>query len=191
MTTQYELISKVAKYGNKAFNLSAANQLLLLTLLSYYNYQTKQCYPSNKSVSDGCGISVDNLCKNKKVLQNAGLLTTYNKSMGDFNKHSGYILNIEFIESRLAEVINEEAVKEAVEASASDGELHEEETPFVNEEQVQELPFDLEVEIVPDMAIEATVITPKPVEEIASNEVVVFPNSCHLYSWITKSNFDV
>ncbi|EOV8481604.1 helix-turn-helix domain-containing protein [Klebsiella aerogenes] len=143
MTTQYELISKVAKHGNKDFNLSAANQLLLLTLLSYYSYQTKQCYPSNKSVSDGYGISVDNLCKNKKVLQNAGLLATYNKNMGDFNKHSGYILNIDFIESRLAEVINEEAVKEAVEAS--DSELHEEEKPFVSEEQVHESPFDLEV----------------------------------------------
>ncbi|HHT2831229.1 hypothetical protein [Klebsiella aerogenes] len=43
--------------------------------------------------------------------------------------------------------------------------MHKEETPFVSEEQVHESPFDLEVEIVPDVAIEAIVITPEFVEE--------------------------
>lgn len=101
---QYELITLFAKYGNRAFKLSAANQLFMLTLLSYWNYETNECYPSNESVYDGCGIDPTNLSKNKKVLVQAGLIKTYLKPMGDKKKHSGYVMNVDFIVAKLKEV---------------------------------------------------------------------------------------
>lgn len=120
---QYELISKVAKYGYKAFGLKAPNLTFLLTLLSYYNYQTKECYPSNESVERGCGINPDNLHRHKKVLVAAGIIKTYDKKMGDKKSHSGYIINTDFLEEQLA--IAEQADKEAeiVRARNSDDDI--------------------------------------------------------------------
>lgn len=138
--TQYELITLFAKYGSRAFNLSPANQLFMLTLLSYWNHETNECYPSNESVQDGCGIDASNLSKNKKVLTAAGLIKTYNKPMGDKKKHSGYVLNISFITDSLSKVANEVDEMNCIKFNQSGIDL------FKQEEQEQVAPWEETVE---------------------------------------------
>ena len=112
---QYELIKNVMKYGHKAFGLSTLNIAFLATLLSYYDHNTKQCFPKNDSVKNGCGLDASNLHRNKKALRDAGLITTFNKNMGDKKKHSGYILHTDVMEARFAAIAYEEGCRAASE----------------------------------------------------------------------------
>ncbi|EJH5553736.1 helix-turn-helix domain-containing protein [Salmonella enterica] len=136
--TQYELITLFAKYGNLAFKLSAANQLFMMTLISYWNHETNECYPSNESVLNGCGIDPSNLSKNKKVLVQAGLIKTYNKPMGDKKKHSGYVINVDFIVSKLNEAAQQIEQLNIVKFKESGAD------PFAQEEQEQIAPWEIE-----------------------------------------------
>lgn len=139
------MITKLAKYGHEAFGLSPANQQFLATLLSYFNHTTRECFPSNESVKRGCGISADNLHKNKKVLIEAGLIKIYNKPMGDHKRHSGYVINIELIEARFAELERDEAIADTIEANESGEDLfssEQEEVPSAFEQQEQDNPFE-------------------------------------------------
>ncbi|HBZ1416395.1 TPA: hypothetical protein MJE56_25200 [Klebsiella pneumoniae] len=156
--TQYELITKVAKYGHKAFNLEGKNLCFFLTLLSYYNHETEKCYPSNESAEDGAGINPDNLHRHKKALKAAGVLLGYGFiPMGDGLKHSNYILNIPLIEERLAEC-ESEAIQKREEYNRKHNvcpiEPQNAIEPFSEPEQVQDEPTYQEQERTPQGAIQ-------------------------------------
>ncbi len=147
--TQYELIKNVAKYGFKAFGLTAPNQVFLLTLLSYYNYETGECYPSNESVESGCGIRPDNLHRYKKALLASGVVSkTYFKKMGDGNKHSAYVIDVDFMINRFNELELERVSRAAIESTdeevfgeditATEEPVFEQESPFESSEVINE-----------------------------------------------------
>lgn len=147
--TQFELIKNVAKYGFKAFGLTAPNQVFLLTLLSYYNYETGECYPSNESVKMGCGIDPKNLHRNKKALMASGVVSkVYFKNMGDGNKHSAYVIDVDFMTNRFNELEVERVSRAAIESTdeevfgedvtATEELVFEQESPFGEGEVINE-----------------------------------------------------
>lgn len=162
---QYELLKHVALYGHKAFGLSATNLAFLSSLLAYHNYITGECWPSNESIQKATGLSASNLARNKKELVNAGVMKTFNKPLGDGKKHSGYYLNINYIEQRFNEILAEEAAREAATATEADvfePEQQEESTELFAEEN----PFS-------GVPVEAPVTLPEATQE--ESGLIVYP----------------
>lgn len=101
--TQYELLKEFAKYGHIVFKTEPIYNAFMLTLLSYYNHETGECWPSNESIENGCGIDKSNLHRYKARLREVGLIKTANRKMGDGLRHSDYFIQTDFIIQKIGD----------------------------------------------------------------------------------------
>ncbi|WP_323634628.1 helix-turn-helix domain-containing protein [Enterobacter hormaechei] len=140
---QFELSKLFAQYRARVFSLDHKDFAAMITILSYWNSESGECYPSNDTVAKGSGLSAGNLSKQKSKLSKAGLITySCDKKMGDYNKHSQYTIHAEFIADAINKYKEQEAIQEA--ATVKEGDLFPVETvvdvePFSE----QESPFDI------------------------------------------------